>query len=388
MARLFSRVDQSKIADWWWTIDRGLLFCALILIVTGIVMVAAASPPVAERIGIGQFYFLKRHIIVLVPSLAIMIAISFLSPRNIWRLASLIFIGSLFMMVVVLVAGDEVKGAKRWIRIMGFSLQPSEFTKMSFAVVGAWVMYLKKEKLNFPGYWVLAGLYGLVVLLMMMQPDFGMTVVTSVIFGTHIFLAGCPIWVVFGLTGAAFGGVIFSYFMFSHIRSRIDRFLNPDSGDTYQIEKSLEAFKEGGLFGTGPGQGTVKLSIPDAHADFIFSVAGEEFGLIFLLPFIGLFLYMILRGLNKIMREDDVFIVLTVSGILVMFAMQAFVHMGSSLGILPSKGMTLPFISYGGSSLLSSAIAMGIVLGLTRRQVQKSIARGGAVKKRGRTHHE
>jgi len=388
MARLFSRVDQSKIADWWWTIDRGLLFCALILIVTGIVMVAAASPPVAERIGIGQFYFLKRHIIVLVPSVAIMIAISFLSPRNIWRLASLIFIGSLFMMVVVLVAGDEVKGARRWIRVMGFSLQPSEFAKMSFAVVGAWVMYLKKEKLNFPGYWVLAGLYGLVVLLMMMQPDFGMTVVTSVIFGTHIFLAGCPIWVVFGLTGAAFGGVIFSYFMFSHIRSRIDRFLNPDSGDTYQIEKSLEAFKEGGLFGTGPGQGTVKLSIPDAHADFIFSVAGEEFGLIFLLPFIGLFLYMILRGLNKIMREDDVFIVLTVSGILVMFAMQAFVHMGSSLGILPSKGMTLPFISYGGSSLLSSAIAMGIVLGLTRRQVQKSIARGGAVKKRGRTHHE
>jgi len=388
MARLFSRVDQSKIADWWWTIDRGLLFCALILIVTGIVMVAAASPPVAERIGIGQFYFLKRHIIVLVPSVAIMIAISFLSPRNIWRLASLIFIGSLFMMVVVLVAGDEVKGARRWIRVMGFSLQPSEFAKMSFAVVGAWVMYLKKEKLNFPGYWVLAGLYGLVVLLMMMQPDFGMTVVTSVIFGTHIFLAGCPIWVVFGLAGAAFGGVIFSYFMFSHIRSRIDRFLNPDSGDTYQIEKSLEAFKEGGLFGTGPGQGTVKLSIPDAHADFIFSVAGEEFGLIFLLPFIGLFLYMILRGLNKIMREDDVFIVLTVSGILVMFAMQAFVHMGSSLGILPSKGMTLPFISYGGSSLLSSAIAMGIVLGLTRRQVQKSIARGGAVKKRGRTHHE
>ena len=178
--------------------------------------------------------------------------------------------------------------------------------------------------------------------------------------------------------------VLSAYFIFDHVQSRIDRFLNPDSGDSYQIEKSLEAIKEGGLFGTGPGQGTVKLQLPDGHADFIFAVAGEELGLIFLLPFIALFLYMILRGLNKIMNEDDVFIVLAVAGILVMYAMQAFVHMGSALHILPAKGMTLPFISYGGSSLLSSCIAMGVVLGLTRRQVRQSIARGGSITKRGR----
>ena len=384
MARLFSRVDQPKLDDWRWSIDRGMLICATVFIVTGILLVAAASPAVAERIGIDQFYFLKRHVIILIPSVCLMIGISFLSPRNIWRLLSLVFIGSIIAMLMVLAFGDEIKGAKRWIRIFGFSLQPSEFAKMSFAVVGAWVMYLKKEKLHFHGYKVLTGLYLLVVGLMLLQPDFGMTMVTSVIFGVHIFLSGCPIWVVAALFVGGLVMVLSAYFIFDHVQSRIDRFLNPDSGDSYQIEKSLEAIKEGGLFGTGPGQGTVKLQLPDGHADFIFAVAGEELGLIFLLPFIALFLYMILRGLNKIMNEDDVFIVLAVAGILVMYAMQAFVHMGSALHILPAKGMTLPFISYGGSSLLSSCIAMGVVLGLTRRQVRQSIARGGSITKRGR----
>lgn len=378
---LFSRTDKSMLGDWWWTVDRGMLVAFLVLMVFGVVLVATASPPVAERIGLDSFYFLKRHIIMLVPALGILIGVSMLGRQEIWRLSSLVFAGAIVALVMVLVTGMEIKGAQRWVHVMGFSLQPSEFAKPAFLIVAAWLMALQKtpnkagEKL--PGNLIAAGLYFLVISLFLLQPDLGMTVIVTASWAAQIFLAGLPFrWLIaFGFTGIA--AMVAVYFTFDHVRSRIDRFLDPASGDNFQIDQSLEAFRNGGLFGAGPGQGSVKLGLPDAHADFIFSVLGEEFGLFFVLIIMIIFAFILLRGYNRLMDHNDMFIVLAAGGLLTMFGLQAIVHMGSAMNVLPAKGMTLPFISYGGSSVLSMGFAMGVVLALTRRQKRSSISKGG-----------
>lgn len=374
---LFSRTDQSLFGRWWWTVDRGMLAAILTIIVFGVVLVAAASPPVAERIGVGQYHFVKRHLVFLLPALGVLLGMSLLNLKYVWRTAVVMLGFSVLAMIAVLFIGDEVKGAQRWIPFFGFSLQPSEFAKPAFIVVAAWFMARQKDKPEFPGTRVAAGLYGLVVALLLLQPDMGMTFVITSCFMAIIFLAGLPFRLVFVLGGLAIGALVLSYFMFSHVQSRIDRFMDPSSGDTYQVEKSIEAFQNGGLFGTGPGQGVVKLNIPDAHADFIFSVAGEELGLVFIVILIALYGFVLVRGFNRVMDSDNMFVVLATGGLLTMFGLQALIHMGSSLNLLPTKGMTLPFISYGGSSLVAMGIAMGIVLALTRRQARSGIARGG-----------
>jgi cell division protein FtsW len=311
-----------------------------------------------------------------------MFGVSLLSPRNIWRLASVVILASIVAMFLVMIVGVEIKGAQRWIQLLGFSLQPSEFLKVSFAVVSAWLMAKKKENPSFPGNHIAAGVFLFVISLILLQPDLGMTTVVAAIYGIQIFLAGFPLWLVGGLGFLAAGGLVLAYFIFDHVQSRIDRFLNPESGDSYQVQKSLEAFQNGGLMGTGPGQGTVKLGLPDAHADFIFSVAGEEMGLIFTLFLVAVFAFILLRGFNRITEDDDMFTVLAVGGLLGMFGFQSLIHMGSALHLLPAKGMTLPFISYGGSSILAVSYAMGMVLALTRRRARTSIAKGGAVRKK------
>lgn len=357
--------------------DRGLLALLCIIMIFGVALVASASPPVAMRIGLGQYHFLIRHLIVLVPSFVVMLGLSLLDVKQIWRVALLMLVGSLFCLVYVLVFGMEIKGAQRWIHLPGFSLQPSEFAKPAFIVVSAWFVAMHKDKPEFPGTKIAAGLYGLLAALLVLQPDMGMTFIVTACFGAIIFLAGLPFRIIFLLLGFAAGAATLAYFSLSHVQSRVDRFLNPESGDTYQIEKSLDAFRNGGLFGTGPGQGTIKLNIPDAHADFIFSVAGEELGLFFTVILIALFGYVIVRGFNRIVDSENMFVILATGGLLSMFGLQALVHMGSSLNLLPTKGMTLPFISYGGSSLLSMSVAMGMVLALTRRQTRGGIAQGG-----------
>lgn len=387
---LLSRTDRSFLGEWWWTVDRTMLLAVMILMAFGVVLVATASPPVAEHLNLNSFHFLKRHVIILVPALLIMIGVSMLDARWIRRLCSLIFVGTLALMVWVLIGGMEIKGAQRWVHLPGFSLQPGEFIKPAFAVMAAWMMSLQnKENLEnggkgFPGHLITAGLYLVTITLLLLQPDLGMTVVVTAIWGAQIFIAGFPFRYMIAFLMAGLVGLVLAYSSFSHVQSRIDRFLDPSSGDNYQVEKSLEAFKSGGVFGTGPGQGEVKLHLPDAHADFIFAVAGEEMGLIFVLIILALFLYVIMAGLNRVMDSADMFAVLTVGGLLSMFGFQALVHMGSSLNILPTKGMTLPFMSYGGSSLLSTALSMGIVLGLTRRQVRASIAQSGYFRNGGR----
>ena len=374
---LFARTDRSTIASWWWTVDRGLLACILVLAVFGIAMVTSASPPVAIRIGVDHAHFIVRHVMVLIPSLAMMLCISMMSHKTIRRIGTILLAAMMCCMVLVLFIGTEIKGAQRWIPLPGLSLQPSELMKPAFAIVSGWLIAHQKSDPRFKGYIYSAVLYFIIVLLLIMQPDFGMTVVLTCMFAAQIFLAGFPFryLTIFALIGA--GGVVGAYFGLHHVRSRIDRFMNPEAGDTYQVDKSLEAFANGGFFGQGPGQGTVKNTIPDAHADFIFSVAGEELGLLFTLVIVALYAYILLRGFNRLMESNDMFVVLAVGGILSMFGLQALVHMGSALHLLPTKGMTLPFISYGGSSTLAVGLSLGVVLGLTRRQVRSSIAKGG-----------
>lgn len=375
--KFFSRTDRSLLGQWWWTVDRGMLAAVLTLIVLGVMMVATASPPVAEHIGLGPYHFLIRHVIMLVPALGMLFVFSFLTHKQIRRLATLAFIGSIVAMIAVLVTGMEIKGARRWIHLLGFSLQPSEFIKPAFAIMAAWLMALQKEKDAFPGNAVTAGLYALTVILLLMQPDLGMTVIVTAIWAAQIFLAGFPFRLLILLVLAAAIGGVAAYYNFDHVQSRVDRYLDPAAGDNFQVEKSLESFQNGGVLGTGPGQGVVKLGLPDAHADFIFSVAGEEMGLIFVAFLIGIYGFIVLRGFNRLMECNDMFVVLAVGGLLSMFGLQALVHMGSALQLLPTKGMTLPFISYGGSSLLSMGFSFGMILALTRGQVKTGISKGG-----------
>jgi cell division protein FtsW len=226
---------------------------------------------------------------------------------------------------------------------------------------------------NFPAYWISAGLYGFTVLLLLLQPDVGMTLVLSAVWGAQIFLAGLPFILVLMLLGMAVGGGVGAYFLFDHVRSRIDRFLDPSSGDNYQVERSLEAFQGGGLIGKGPGEGQIKLVLPDSHTDFIFAVAGEELGLLACLSIAALFFFVAAKGMIRVWRESDAFVMIAVSGLLLQFSLQALINMGVAVQLLPAKGMTLPFLSYGGSSIMAIALAMGMMLGLTRKRFGKSV---------------
>lgn len=372
MSGLSSRVDKSLLGAWWWSMDRWTLAALTILMLCGIVLVSAASPSVAERIGLPPFYFVVRHLVFLVPAAGMMLAASMLPRKMLWRTASLTLLVSMVLMLCAVFFGPEIKGATRWVHIFGFSLQPSEFAKPAFAVTAAWLMARHQDQGEgqFPGHLLALGLFGLVLGLLLLQPDLGMSLVISAIWGVQVFLAGLPMIWVFVLGGLGVAGLFSAYMFFPHVSSRIDRFLDPSSGDNYQVQKSLDAFASGGLFGTGPGHGQVKMNLPDAHADFIFAVAGEEMGLLAALFLVGLFAFILLRSLWRTAQSEDLFVVLAAGGLLTQFALQSLIHMGSSLQLLPAKGMTLPFISYGGSSLLALGLGMGMLLSLTRKRQQ------------------
>lgn len=365
-----ARTDKSLLGAWWWTVDRWTLFALLVLVLCGIVLVSAASPAVAESHGLSPFYFVYRHLIILVPSLLIMVGVSMAGRKTLWRIASATLAGSMLLMIAAIGFGPEIKGATRWISIFGFSLQPSEFAKPAFAIASAWLIARNHYQPGFPGHYISTGTYALVAGLLLLQPDFGMTVVLSAIWGCQIFLSGLPILWIIILGSLGVVGVVGAYLFLPHVTSRIDRFLDPASGDNYQVQKSLDAFANGGFFGTGPAHGQVKMNLPDAHADFIFAVAGEEMGLLVAVLLVGLFSFIIVRSIVRSLSSDDLFVVLGAGGLLTQFALQSLIHMGSSLQLLPAKGMTLPFISYGGSSLLSLGLGMGMLLSLTRKRTQ------------------
>jgi cell division protein FtsW len=300
-----------------------------------------------------------------------MLGVSMLSPKMIRRFAVLGLTASIFLMMLVPIFGDQTKGAHRWISLLGISVQPSEFMKPFFAVVMAWVCSESQRRIDFPGYRVAVGLYLLVVFLLVIQPDLGMTITVTTMWAFQLFLAGLPIlWVVLMGISAIAGGVG-AYHFFPHVAKRINSFMNPEEGDNYQIAKSLEAFRNGGVFGRGPGEGDVKQFLPDSHTDFIFAVAGEEFGVIVCLIILSLFAFVVLRSIFRVWKESDLFYVLAVVGLVTQFGMQAVINMGVAVNLFPAKGMTLPFLSYGGSSVVAIAIGMGMMLALTRKRFGK-----------------
>ncbi len=364
----FARTDRSIIAQWWWTVDRWTIVAILALIGFGSLMVMAASPAVAVRIGTDSLHFVKRYFELLPLAVALMFAVSLLSPRAVRLLAFAGLALGLVALVYTLMNGVEIKGARRWIELPGESIQPSEFVKPCFAVVAAWLFAQAKLRPGFPGNWIAIALYVLIVGLLIKQPDLGMTAVVSVVWFTQFFLAGLSLFWVAALLAAGVVGLAGAYMLLPHVAVRINEFLDPTSGSNYQVDRSIDAFMNGGLWGRGPGEGTVKLSLPDAHADFVFAVAGEELGLIVCLIIVALFAFVVLRGFSRLLQENNLYIVLAATGLLVQFGLQAIINMASTLHLMPTKGMTLPFISYGGSSLLALGLAVGMILALTRRR--------------------
>lgn len=364
----FARSDTSVLGRWWWTVDRWSLLAIVALAAFGLLLAASASPAVAERLQLDSTYFLKRQAIYLMPALVIMIAASLMTPVQVRRFGLLMFVGAVVLLVCTPIIGAEINGAKRWISLAGFSLQPSEFVKPGFAIFAAWMFAAGRLRENVPGAKFAFFAYALVVALLLAQPDLGQAVVVTAIWFSQWFLAGLSVALVLGLVLLGVISLIGAYFTFPHVASRIDRFIDPKTGDTYQVDKAMEAFTNGGLFGTGPGEGLVKTRLPDAHADFIFAVAGEEFGLIACLVLVLAFAFVVLRGFFRLMRETDLFVVLAAAGLLVQFGVQALINMGSTVNLLPTKGMTLPFVSYGGSSLFALALGMGMALALTRNR--------------------
>ncbi len=364
-----SRADTSVLGRWWWTVDRWTLFAVATLIGFGYVMMLAASPAVAERIHQSRDMFILKQVVFLALAGAVVVAVSLLSPRGVRRLALLGCLGAILFTALTLVIGTEIKGARRWIALPGFSLQPSEFLKPCLAVVTAWLIS-EGIRSRFPGRLLACGVFALIAMLLKSQPDMGMLAVVGVVFFTQLFVGGLNVV----LVGVGLGGIgaaaVAAYSLFPHVRSRVTRFIDPASGDSYQVNTALEAFGNGGLLGRGPGEGRVKDALPDAHADFVFAVMGEEFGLVLCLVALGLFAFIVLRGLLRLLAEQDLFIVLAAAGLVTSFGLQAFVNIASSLHLIPTKGMTLPFVSYGGSSVLAVALGIGMLLALTRRRTR------------------
>jgi cell division protein FtsW len=365
---MVSRVERTPFAGWWWTVDRLMLAALIVLMLGGIVLSLAASPPVAARLNLEPFYFVNRHVLYLIPALAVLLATSFLSSRSIRRLALVVFVVSLVLVAATLFFGAEVKGARRWIVVLGVNIQPSEFLKPAFVILIAWLFGESARRPEMPTNTVALFLLLAAVGALVLQPDFGQTMLILLVWGALFFLAGMRMVWVFGLGGAAAVGLAGAYATVPHVARRIQRFMDPASGDTFNVDQALESFSRGGWLGRGPGEGTIKRILPEAHTDFVFAVAAEEFGIVLCLVLLALFVFVVLRALRQALRDDDPFRRFSVAGLAILFGLQSAINMAVNLHLIPAKGMTLPFISYGGSSLISLAYGMGMLLALTRER--------------------
>jgi cell division protein FtsW len=366
-----SRADNSILGRWWWTVDRWTLTAIGGLIGFGYIMMLAASPSVAEHIHVSRDMFILKQVVFLAIAGTVVVGVSLLSPRDTRRVALVGCVAALTLTAMTLSVGVEIKGASRWIALPGIQVQPSEFLKPCFAVAAAWLIAEGKRLPRFPGSTIAIVIYLGIAFCLKAQPDVGMLAVVTVVLFAQLFLAGLNLILValgvVGLGGAGFA----AYLFFSHVHKRVEEFLHPGAAGAaadYQPTKALEAFGNGGLWGRGPGEGSVKDMLPDAHADFVFAVAGEEFGMVVCMIIIAVFAFIVLRCLLQLLNEPDPFIVLASAGLAVGFGLQAFINMASSLQLIPTKGMTLPFISYGGSSAIAIALGMGMLLALTRRR--------------------
>lgn len=374
---MFSRAEKTPLSEWWWSIDRELLSGLILLLVCGMVLSLAASPPVAERIGLNEWHFVIRHAMFCALAVPVMLATSLLTHRQA-RLVSLV---TLIIMVGLLWAtlrfGTEVKGARRWMSFAGQSVQPSEFVKPAFAIIGAWLFSEYMIHRNVPGRLIATGIMLIIVTGLLLQPDIGQTALILATWAVLLFLSGISWWIIFGMAGAAGGLLMGAYIFFPHFARRIDTFLNPEGGgNTYQIDRALESLAEGGWLGRGPGESMAKKLIPDAHADYVFSAAAGEYGIIFCIALVGLIAFIVLRAMISAQRQQSLFARLAASTIAIQFAMQSGINLAVNLNLIPPKGMTLPFVSYGGTSMLAVAFGMGLMLAMTRTKPEERMTTG------------
>ena len=369
------RVGEPVLPKWWRTLDKWTLGCVMALFGIGLLLGLAASVPLAERNGFGNFHYVARQAVFGGTALLTMVVTSMMPPVLVRRLAVLGFAAAFVALALLPVLGTDFgKGATRWYSLGFASVQPSEFLKPGFIVVAAWMLAAAQEINGPPGKLWSFGLCVTIVLMLAMQPDFGQACLVLFGWGVMYFVAGAPMLLLAGMAGAVILGGVFAYANSEHFARRIDGFLNPDVDPTTQLGYATNAIREGGLFGVGVGEGQVKWSLPDAHTDFIIAVAAEEFGLMLVLVVIALYAVIVIRSLTRLMRERDTFIRLAGTGLACMFGVQAMINMGVAVRLLPAKGMTLPFVSYGGSSLIAGGIALGMLLAFTRTRPQGGIA--------------
>jgi len=363
----FNRSDRTLLGNWFWCVDKWLLFAFLMLIFLGTFFIFSATPEVAKTIGVDKFFFIKRHFLYLIPCVLAMVFLSALDQKTVRRFCFLVFILSFFCLTLIPFIGTEIKGAKRWIDMIFFSFQPSEVMKFTFMIFSAWLLYQHEEKADFIGkefsYLLCFSILGLLLL----QPDLGMSFLIFAGWFSQVFAAGMN-WIVL-LFLILIGGfsMVGCYFLFPHFMMRVDKFFS--TTESYQIKKSLQAFANGGFFGVGPGEGTIKRFLPDAHSDFIFSVIGEEFGTVVCVLILLIFIFIIFRVFYLALNVENSFYMYALLGITVIFAMQVIINVASSMNLMPTKGMTLPFISYGGSSYFSISLYAGIVLCFTKKTI-------------------
>jgi cell division protein FtsW len=353
---------------WYRTIEKDILGCFFILFFISIILVSSTSPVIAGKIGVVEHYFVLRQILYLITAFFIMIVFSLFDGTFIKRLSIIGFIGCILLLILVKISGYEIKGAKRWINIMGFSMQPTEFLKPFLSVIFGWFLSIREEQ-NKLSLSLITIIYALVALLVITQPDLGMLVIITACLLIQLFVSGIPIILVILSIVFAAMGLLLSYLFLPHVTERMNSFLFPQGHENYQVTKSLQAFDRGGFFGTGPGEGHVKELLPDSHCDFIFAVSGEELGIIACLIIVLTFAFLIIKFLLKLIRVTDKFKIITIVGLLSQIALQSIINMGVTLNLLPTKGMTLPFVSYGGSSTIAMAINIGFLLSFTRKKL-------------------
>jgi cell division protein FtsW len=365
---MISRAQRTPFGEWWWTVDKLTLVASGALMLAGVVLSLAASPPVAARLGLDPFHFVNRHILYLLPAIAVMLAVSLLNAQQIRRLAVIVFFVSLLLVALTPIVGDEIKGARRWLTVFGLNIQPSEFLKPAFVVMVAWLFGESPKRPDMPANTVSLLMLLLVLTLLVLQPDFGQTMLVALVWSALFFITGMRMIWVFGIAGIGGAGLLAAYTMVPHVARRIRHFLDPSSGDTFNIDIATESFLRGGWFGRGPGEGTVKRILPESHTDFVFAVAAEEFGVVLCLLLVALYAFIVLRTLARAMRNDDLFSRFAAAGLAIMLGSQAAINMAVNIHLIPAKGMTLPLISYGGSSMIAMAYTIGMLLVLTREQ--------------------
>ncbi len=373
--QFFNRNSLSFIKKWWLNIDKINFLILIGILIFGLMMTANSSPGVAKKIGVDKFFFIEKQLIFAIIAFFILIAISFLEQEQVKIMAILGLVGSFVMLIFVLFFGAEVKGAKRWFSILGFTMQPSEFAKTFFVIFNAFILEKYASQGFYKKYGISTALYLIIACLLILQPDFGMTITLTALWAAQLFIFGLPMILIIICAVFAVIGAIGAYVALPHVEDRINRFLDED-GKNYQVERSIDAFVNGGFLGTGQGNGVVKKFIPDSHTDFVFAVIAEEYGILTCVLLILVFAYFITRIIKRALDEENMFVYLSLCGLMVQFTMQTVVNIGVNLRLLPTKGMTLPFISYGGSSMISMAICFGLILSFTKKKYHNSVDYG------------